>query len=281
MERSFRASAVLAGYLTAAIVFIGADGRVGADPTEATVTIEGGTVSERARLSLALRRFEEAGLALPELRIVFRDPSHEDCHGALGSFSPSGDVWQISMCSTFEFVYEHELAHAWERANLTDTQRHRYVVFRGLATWSDRAYDRNQRGVEDLALVVQQGLAGLPLPPALGDEARSRLQGYEMMTGHIAPRLVDWLATHDVSCSERPTRFSLQVPDVSGRTCGPPPRRTGAWFRIPGQRHFDPRSVVRKSGRAASSFLVLPNMTYFVQRHRWSTSALPVSQSSR
>lgn len=230
MERNIRADVVIAGMLSAAIVVVGihtGDGtgmvlrtsELRSDRLEEDLTVEGGTDAERARMRLAIRRFEEAGLVLPPLLIVFRHPSDVECHGALGYFSPSQPVWQISICSTVEPMYEHELAHAWERANLTDAQRERYVALRGLPTWSDKAYDWGERGIEDLAFVVQQGLAGLPLPPALGREARSRLEGYEMLTGRIAPRLGDWLAKYEVPCGERPTDLSLQVPDVVGRTC--------------------------------------------------------------
>jgi hypothetical protein len=218
MECSLRANVVIAGILTAAIAVSGASTLPWARQSERTAG--GGIGTDRARANLALRRFEEAGLDVPSLLIVFRDPSEEECHGALGYFAPSSDVWQISICSKVDFVYEHELAHAWERANLTDAQRRRYMAFRGLPTWSDTDFDRNRRGVEDVAFVIQQGIAGLPLPPVLGGEAKSRLKAYELLTGHTAPRLVEWLAEHGVSCEERPTQLSRSLPDQSGRICG-------------------------------------------------------------
>ena len=232
MKRDLLASVAVTGMVVAAIALVGADrlpvssralllspaGPI--DREEVNLTIDGGTVDDRARMRLAIRRFDDAGLGLPPLQIVFRDPSDDECHGALGYFSPSRDVWKISICSEIDSVYEHELAHAWERANLSDAQRLRYTTVRELPTWSDQDYDWNQRGMEDVAFVIQQGLAGLPLPPALGDEATSRLEGYEMLTGRIAPRLVEWLAKHEASCGRRPTYLSLQLPDLSGRICG-------------------------------------------------------------
>jgi hypothetical protein len=181
------------------------------------LTIKGGIPSERARLELAIQRFADEGLELPPLSIEFRAPG--ECPGGFGSFTSSTPLWRITICSQLDWVYEHELAHAWERANLTDAQRQRFTVFRGLPTWSGQDYDWNQRGVEAAAFVIQQGLAGLPLPPAIGDELVSRLQAYELLTGRVAPRLVEWLAQREVSCSERPTQLSLQVPDISGRIC--------------------------------------------------------------
>jgi hypothetical protein len=183
-----------------------------------SLTIHGGTITERARMDLALERFENEGLALPPLRIEF-PTSPVKCDGGLGYFTPSEDVWRITICSQINSVYEHELAHAWERANLTDAQRRRFTVFRGLPTWSDESYDWNQRGVESVAFVIQQGLAGLPLPPALSHEVESQLEGYEMLTSQAAPRLVGWLAKYEVPCTDRPTRLSLGLPDASGRIC--------------------------------------------------------------
>lgn len=231
MKRDLLTRVAVIGIFVAASAFIGAarppeagkallpppEGPI--DRQEANLTIDGGTDDDRARMRLAIRRFDDAGLELPPLHVVFRDPSDDECHGALGYFSSSRDVWEISVCSEIDSVYEHELAHAWERANLTDAQRRRYTAFRGLPTWSDQDYEWNQRAVEDVAFVIQQGLAGLPLPAALGDEATSRLEGYEMVTGRIAPRLVEWLAKHEASCGERPTFLSLHLPDISGRIC--------------------------------------------------------------
>jgi hypothetical protein len=109
--------------------------------------------------------------------------------------SPEGR--QISICSELEFVYEHELPHAWERASLTDADRQRYTAFRGLPTWSDVEYDWNHRAIEDVAITIQQGLSGLPLTPVLSDKVRQRLQGYKMLTGQVEPRLIEWLSRRE------------------------------------------------------------------------------------
>jgi hypothetical protein len=231
VKRELLTGVLVAGVISGGVVFTGANtqseagvalipsphGTIG--QTEANLTIEGGTVTDRVRMRLAILRFRDAGLELPSLQIVFRVSADEECHGALGYFSSSKDVWRISICSEIESVYEHELAHAWERANLTDDQRRRYTAFRSLSTWSEKGYAWNERGVEDAAFVIQQGLAGLPLPPALGVEARSRLEGYEMLTGQTAPQLVEWLAQNEVPCEERPTHLSRRTPDISGRVC--------------------------------------------------------------
>jgi hypothetical protein len=93
------------------------------------------------------------------------------------------------------FVYEHELAHAWERANLTDEIRREFVDFHRYSTWADPTVPWNERGIEGVALVIQQGLAGLPLPQSLSTEHRSRLAGFALLTGRPAPSFLEWCAT--------------------------------------------------------------------------------------
>ena len=233
MRRDFLVSTLLtlASTISILLVAVNAQPDVGAallptpkefnvreDPTPA-LALDGGTPARYARIDLAIRRFADAGLELPPLRIVFRS-STDDCDGAHGRFNPSPEPWLITICSEeIDWVYEHELAHAWERATLTDVQRREFVAFRGLTTWSDKDHEWNGRGIEWVAVVIQQGLAGLALPPTLSDEAVSRLEGYEMLTGEIAPRLAEWLVLHEVPCMDRPTQLSLEVPDISGRVC--------------------------------------------------------------
>ncbi len=146
---------------------------------------------------------------------------HHDTGGAEhGRFYPSEDVWRIHICSTeIDAVYEHELAHAWELAHVTDTQRREFMRMRDYESWSDRELPWIERGVEGAASVIERGVAGLPLPPVLGREEVSRMRAYEMLTGRPAPVLVDWLQAKEVPCPKRPTMLSAIVEDASGRTC--------------------------------------------------------------
>ena len=182
------------------------------------VTVLGGRAAHLSRISDALARFEHAGLKLPDLDITISN-DEADCSGHKGRFRSTTTPWQISVCSEVDSVYEHELAHAWERANLTDERRYAFMRLRGYEVWSGSEIPWNERGVEGVAFVIQQGLSDVPLAPALSDEARSRMDAFELLTDRPAPRLVRWMAEREVACPDRPTPLSHQVPDTSGTTC--------------------------------------------------------------
>lgn len=152
-----------------------------------TLMIEGASHSQLKRLTLALHRFTGLGLALPDLEIRFVD-RRDSCQGHMGLFETAPQPWRITICSEASFLYEHELAHAWEHANLTDAERMAFMEVRGRSTWSDPDVPWSERGVEDVAFVVQRGLAGL-LPPILHDEDRALLEAFELLTGRPAPIL--------------------------------------------------------------------------------------------
>ncbi|HSJ84408.1 MAG TPA: hypothetical protein VLA91_11380 [Acidimicrobiia bacterium] len=185
----------------------------------ARLTVHNATAEDLGRLGQAVIAFANADLELPTVDIWFHTDlgSCDDHHGV---FRATSESWQIRICSSdIEFVYEHELAHAWVTANVTDTKRSAFMNLRGLEHWTDRDVPWDQRGTEWAAVIIQQGLSGLPLPPALSNEARSRLQSYELLTGRVAPVLVDWITGRDVSCSDRPTVLSRPIADRTGRTC--------------------------------------------------------------
>jgi hypothetical protein len=160
-----------------------------------TVTVRHGSPSQHRRLDLALRRFRDAGLALPDLEIVFAS-NPEGCRGHYGLFDSKPEPWRISICSDLDPVYEHELAHAWAEANLTDDERNGFMNLRGYGVWSDHSMPWNERGTEGAAFIIQQGLSERPLPPALSDEHHSRLAAFEFLTGVPDPRLAAWTSTY-------------------------------------------------------------------------------------
>lgn len=186
-----------------------------ADPK---IAVSGGTAESHRKLEAALATFRDAGLELPDLMISF-SVEEANCGGHKGRFRDSTTPWEISICSDGDAVYHHELAHAWERANLTDDQRAAFMGLRGYEVWSSADVPWNERGVEGVAFVIQQGLSDVPLSPALSNEANSRMLAYELLTGTPAPRLVRWLADRTVDCSDRPTLLSLAIPDATGATC--------------------------------------------------------------
>lgn len=180
------------------------------------ITVVGGTSEHRRRMNEAIQRFISSGLHLPPLTVELGSGPAE-CSGHHGVFRSR--TMTISICSTVESVYEHELAHAWERTNLTDALRTAFMTLRGYDVWSDPEVPWNERGAEGAAFVIQQGMATLPLPPALGDEFTSRMQAFELLTGVPAPRLTAWMADRSVPCHERPTPLSMRVADADRMVC--------------------------------------------------------------
>lgn len=184
---------------TTLVALFGLVGEPLAPPTETVevslspdVSVSNATPMQLTRLKEALARFRSAGMLLPDLEIEFHDSSGP-CRGHLGLFQPGTAQWRIEMCTTLDFVYEHELAHAWERANLDDATRRRFMEHRGLEVWNDRTRKWADRGTERAAFAIQQGLAGLPLPSALSAETHARLAEFSILTGRPAPRLLRWI----------------------------------------------------------------------------------------
>jgi len=199
----------------------------------ARLSVHNATPEDLGRLGEAVMAFATADLELPAVDIWFHTDL-EPCGEHYGLFRATSESWPIQICSSdVEFVYEHELAHAWVTANVTDAQRFAFMDLRGLENWADGDVPWNQRGTEWAAVVIQQGLSGLPLPPALSNEARSRLESYELLTGKIAPTLVDWIREKEVTCSDRPTRLSRPIADRSGRTCASSSSSTGHEITFP------------------------------------------------
>ena len=160
-----------------------------------TVIVHGGSDAQRARLTLAMARFAALDLPLPDLDVYFLDRYFLDrdaCGGHLALYEGHLSPPRISICSQNESVYEHELAHAWEATSLDDITRQAFMELRGYSIWYDRDVPWNERAIEGVALVVQQGLAGLPLPASLGDELCSRMEAFELLTGRVDTRMADW-----------------------------------------------------------------------------------------
>ncbi len=156
-----------------------------ADPV-VTITI-GATPARTTVLKEALDQFGTAGLLLPDLEVRFYDQADE-CRGHLGLFQPQYSPPRVLVCSELGFVVPHEIAHAWDEANLDDEDRARYVAAEGLETWDDPNSDREQKGVEDAAFIIQQNLMATN-PPLSSPTWERRTVAYERLTGLVSPLL--------------------------------------------------------------------------------------------
>lgn len=156
-----------------------------------SVDVSNASSSQLRRLADALDRFSAIGMELPDLQVRFSDDD-ADCRDRFGLFTSTADSLRIAICSEMGWIYEHELAHAWEHATLTDRQRKEFMQLRGYRAWSDPDVPWDERGVEGVAFIVQQGLSGLSLPSALSNEHHSRLTAFRLLTGRADPRLTEW-----------------------------------------------------------------------------------------
>lgn len=150
------------------------------------IDVVGGTTDQHDRLAEAITRFTGIGLALPDLEVRFSsDPG--ECNGHDGLFESAFSPWRISICSPLDFVYEHELAHAWEHANVHDATREAFMSARGVGVWNGSSVTWTERGIEQAAFIIQQNL----LPGTLGtvsSEWQNRVDAFEVLTGIPSPR---------------------------------------------------------------------------------------------
>lgn len=163
-----------------AIVAVSSD-----DPTRARLTVEHATAAQTADIDVAVQRFADAHLSLPDLNIRFSDDP-VDCYGYLGTFDSATTPWTIAICSDLAFVPTHEFAHAWLEARVDGDTRTRYLRARHKERWDDKRDDWSERGVEDAAFIIQQNLMITP-PTPLTPEWKSRADAYELLTGHTSP----------------------------------------------------------------------------------------------
>lgn len=150
-----------------------------------TVVVNGASAEEQGRVDDALARFEAVGLLLPDLEVTFADDVAE-CSGHDGLFRDRVEPWQVLVCSEAEFVVTHEFAHAWEAANLDDDDRANYMERRGLTTWNSPDVGWGERGIEDMAFMLQQNLMAGDVS-ATWDRWVERTDAYAWATGRPSP----------------------------------------------------------------------------------------------
>lgn len=150
------------------------------------VTISSNATSAQQQwLEESLGQFADNGLELPDIEVSFFDDESE-CGGHEGTYRRNTEPAQIRICSAKPFVLPHELAHAWEAAQVTDETRASYMAQRDLETWSDHGYDWNKRGVEDAAFIVQQNLTKKNVRTE-SSTWQERIAAYELLTGLESP----------------------------------------------------------------------------------------------
>ena len=169
----------------AAAVAMGAVLTVGpgpSDPTAAnapTVTMTGITAAQATIFEWALALFAAADLPLPDIDIVGHD-STAPCMGRNGMHTFADGRSTIHVCTrdagpVQEFLFLHELAHAWDRAGLTAERRQAFLAQRGLTEWRNDDPERwHDRGAEHAAEIIMWGLIDRPIRrrPPLGHRLR-------------------------------------------------------------------------------------------------------------
>lgn len=122
----------------------------------------------RAQLEMArwaIHRFEEAGLGLPDLKIVFPEGDLRPCNGAPATALTNQQPVELRICWNDKFIVLHELAHAWEAHNLPLDRREPFMALRSdVDSWTGADVPWPQRGIEHAANVIAWGLLEDPYP---------------------------------------------------------------------------------------------------------------------
>jgi hypothetical protein len=156
------------------------------EPTpRAAVTAHNAGADQLAILGEALSRFRDNGLDLPELDVWFSD-DRTACKGNYGLFQAGYEPKRITVCTDFDFILTHELAHAWIDAHVDETVRVAYTEARQLESWNDPDIDWYGRATEDAAKTIQQNLMA-PNPPPGSARRQERIAAYELLTGGASP----------------------------------------------------------------------------------------------
>ena len=132
-------------------------------------------------------RFEEAGLALPNVEIHF----HADASGCEGHLGYAKDG-RVDVCTILENEMArrtllHEMGHIWIDQNVSRAARERFLELRHLSTWNESTADWGERGYEQGAEIVAWALGTRILTAQIPDNRPEQLGvGFEVLTG-VAP----------------------------------------------------------------------------------------------
>jgi hypothetical protein len=146
----------------------------------------GATAAQADKMRWAIGRFGDIGLELPNLDIYFAEGCQES-FGAWGRIqTDSTPPWRVEVCTTA--VYLHELAHAWDYWNLTDTDRRLFLDMRGLHAWGGDDIQWAKRGEEELASLVAR-VVGRGVENYHSAHRQTDLDHFEQITGVPVPVL--------------------------------------------------------------------------------------------
>lgn len=159
---------------------------------------QGATGAQAEKMQRAIDRYGDLGLDLPSLEIQFAEGCRER-FGAWGRIRFDVSPWRIEVCTTA--AYSHELAHAWDRWNLTDADRRKYMDLRGLEAWQESDIPWEKRGQEDLAILVSR-VVGQGVDNYRSENRSSELRAFAQITGVPVP--VGQIAGTTDSLSESP-----------------------------------------------------------------------------
>jgi hypothetical protein len=144
----------------------------------------GATPAQADKMRWAIGRFGDMGLELPSLDIHFATGCQER-FGAWGWIqTDSTPPWRIEVCTTG--IYLHELAHAWDCWNLTDTVRRMFLDLRGLDAWRGDDIPWAKRGEEELASLVAR-VVGQGVDNYHSADRQTDLDHFEQITGVPVP----------------------------------------------------------------------------------------------
>lgn len=156
-------------------------------PRPVEVIVSGGTAEHRHTALWAIQRFEAAGLAVPPIELHLHQDTAE-CKGNRGIYN--SDAQRIDVCVDEPAVVLHEIAHAWNHENLSDSQRSEYVSAGGFGSWDDPETPWSEKGSEDAADTISWALLEESIAAITPDgPIAQRDAAYLLLTGSHAPRL--------------------------------------------------------------------------------------------
>lgn len=152
--------------------------------------------AENELVAWATDRFALVGLDLPDVDVTFHDHT-EPCKWNQGIYRGGRGVHRVEICvpdhGTFASDLHrrrtliHELAHAWEHANLDESGRERLLTVLDAEAWFTADLVWEDRGGERFAETIVWGLYDQLRRPTLIDAPCAEIHAdFQFITGHSA-----------------------------------------------------------------------------------------------